>query len=193
MQRKSELRRAAIARRDALSVQEIRRRSAAASSHLFGLPEVESARTVMFFVTFGSEIDTVPMIEQALARGKRVVAPRAEPEERELRPCEVRDPTRDLAPGAHDIREPVAGCREVALEEIDVVIVPAAAWAEDGFRVGYGGGYYDRFLARVPRTVRVGLGLEVQVVPEVPRSNHDLPVQMLVTEAGVRRFDPPEA
>jgi 5-formyltetrahydrofolate cyclo-ligase len=193
MQRKSELRRAAIGRRDALSVQEIRRRSAAASSHLFGLPEMESARTVMFFVSFGSEIDTVPMIEEALARGKRVAAPQAEPEGRELRPCEVRDPARDLAPGAHDIREPVAGCREVALEEIDVVIVPAAVWAEDGFRIGYGGGYYDRFLARLPRAVRVGLGLEVQVVPEVPKSGHDLPVQMLVTEAGVRRFDPPEA
>ena len=64
----------------------------------------------------------------------------------------------------------------------------AAAWGADGYRVGYGGGYYDRFLAQAPRAVRVGLGLEVQVVPSVPHGPQDLPVDVLVTDARVRRF-----
>ncbi len=142
----------------------------------------------MFFVSFGSEIDTLPMIETALAQGKRVAAPRADPDERELLPCEIRDTGGDLAPGAHNIREPRGHCRPVALDEIDVVIVPAAVWSEDGYRVGYGGGYYDRFLPRLPRARRVGLGLEMQVVPRVPHGPRDQPVHVLVTEAGVRRF-----
>ncbi len=188
MRRKTELRRATIALRDSLSVHEIRLRSAAASSHLLGLPEFQQANTVMFFVSFGSEIATRAMIEGALAQGKRVVAPRADPQTRSLEACEIRDPEADLAPGAHDISEPKAHCRPAPLDEVDVVIVPAAVWGEDGYRVGYGGGYYDRFLARVPSAVKIGLGLEMQLVPEVPRGEHDLPVDILVTDAGVRRF-----
>ena len=188
MQRKSDLRRAVIARRDDLSSHKIRRLSAAASSHLFGLPELNSAGTVMFFVSFGSEVDTLPMIRRALAGGKRVAAPAADPSTRQLIPREVRDTAADLAPGAHNIREPKKRCRPVGLDEIDLVIVPAAVWSEDGYRIGYGGGYYDRFLARVPHARRVGLGLETQVVGRVPHGPHDLPVYVLVTEAGVRRF-----
>jgi 5-formyltetrahydrofolate cyclo-ligase len=188
MKGKSELRRAVLAHRDDLSPPEIRRRSGAACSHLFALPEVAEARMVMFFVSFGSEIDTVPMIRKALAEGKRVAAPRADKATRTLTPCEIRDADKDLAPGAHNIREPKAQCPAVDIGEIDVVVVPAAVWGEDGYRVGYGGGYYDRFLARLKRARRIGLGLEAQVVPAVPHGAHDLPVEALVTEAGVRRF-----
>jgi 5-formyltetrahydrofolate cyclo-ligase len=188
MESKSQMRRIVIARRDDLPAQQIRRLSAAASSRLFGLPQLRSADTVMFFVSFGSEIDTVPMIEHALAQGMRVAAPAADPATRTLTPRQVKDVAADLAPGAHGIREPRAHCPAVPLEEIDVIIVPAAAWGEDGYRVGYGGGYYDRFLAQAPRAARVGLGLEVQVVPSVPHKPPDLPVDVLVTEARVRPF-----
>lgn len=189
MKRKSDLRRAIVARRDELSPQEIRRRSAAASSHLFQLPELAGARLVMFFVSFGSEVDTLPMIREALATGKRVAAPRTDASTRSLLPCEIHNPEKDLTPGPHGIREPRPHCPQVSLEDIDVVVVPAAVWAEDGHRVGYGGGYYDRFLARLEKGRRVGLGLEEQIVPEVPHDPHDLPVEILVTDAGVRRFD----
>lgn len=188
MKCKSELRRAVLARRGALSPQEIRLRSAGAGSRLFSLPEFKGAGMAMFFVSFGSEVDTLPMIRRALAEGKRVAAPRAEPERRELVPCEIGDLEGDLARGAHGIRQPRAHCRPVGLEEIEVVLVPAAVWGEDGHRVGYGGGYYDRFLARLAGAKRIGLGLEVQVVGEVPHGEHDLAVEVLVTEARVRRF-----
>ena len=185
---KSGLRRAILAQRDAIPAQEVRRRSGAVSSRLFGLPELAEARVAMFFVSFRSELDTVPMIRQALSEGRRVAAPRADPATRELTPCEIRDVEADLAPGAHGIREPKAHCAVVGMEEIEVVLVPAAVWGEDGYRIGYGGGYYDRFLARLPRARRIGLGLEMQVVPAVPHGEHDLPVEVLVTEAAVRRF-----
>jgi 5-formyltetrahydrofolate cyclo-ligase len=188
MERKRELRRATVARRDQLSPDEIRRLSAAASSLLAQLPEFRAAHTVMFFVSFGSEVDTLPAIRVALADGKRVAAPRADRRRHGLKPCEVTDLEADLAPGAYNIREPQRHCRPVPLDEIDVIIVPAAAWGEDGYRVGYGGGYYDRFLGRVPSALRIGLGLEMQVVPEAPHGRKDLPVDILVTDKGVRRF-----
>jgi 5-formyltetrahydrofolate cyclo-ligase len=185
---KPSLRRAVLARRNALSRDEVARRSAAAADHLFSLPEFAGARVIMFFVAFGSEIDTLPMIARALGMGKRVAAPRADPESRSLMPCEITQPDRDLVPGAYGIREPKPGCPVVALDDIDVVLVPAAVWSEDGYRLGYGAGYYDRFLLRLPRAHRIGLGLEIQVVARVPHTCRDLPVDMLVTEAGVRRF-----
>ncbi len=188
MKCKSTLRRTVIQRRDALPPREIRRRSARVAELLFSLPEIRSAGTIMFFVAFGSEVDTVPMMQQALRAGKRVLAPRADPVHRGLAPCQVLDLDRDLAVGAHGIREPVARCPAVALDEIEAVIVPAAVWSEDGYRIGYGGGYYDRFLPKIPRAVRIGLGFELQVVPEVPHGEHDLPVDLLVTEAKVRRW-----
>jgi 5-formyltetrahydrofolate cyclo-ligase len=188
MKCKSELRAAVLARRDALLPEEIAEKSRAAGERLRSLPEFAAARLVMFFLTFGSEVDTLPMVRQALADGKRVAAPRVERTSRRLLPCEVTDPEADLGPGAYGIREPKAGCVALALDEIDLVLVPAAAWGEDGYRVGYGGGYFDRFLSQAKGAWRVGIGLQVQVVPEVPHGPHDLPVDILVTEAGVRRF-----
>ncbi len=191
MQAKRDLRWAILRARDALSSQDIRRCSEAAGSRLFTLPEFGSAGTVMFFVSFGSEIETRPMIEQALKLGKRVVVPRAQPARRALTPCELRHPAEELIPGHYGILEPKPGCAVVPTEEIELVVVPGVAWGEDGYRVGYGGGYYDRFLRRCKQALRVGLAFEMQVVPEVPHGRSDLPVDLLVTEAVVRRFARP--
>jgi 5-formyltetrahydrofolate cyclo-ligase len=188
MKCKSDLRRTVLSRRGSLPSGEIARCSALAADHLLSLPEFAHAGTVMFFVSFGSEVRTLDMIERALEQGKRVAAPRADPGSRELVPHELRHPEQDLEPGAHNIKEPITSCPAIPLDEVEVVIVPAAVWGEDGYRVGYGGGYYDRFLQRVPGAVRIGLGLEMQVVAGTPRQCHDLPVDILVTETGIRRF-----
>lgn len=191
MERKRELRGAILKPRDALSADEIAARSAAAGKRLLSLSEVSAARLILFFVSFGSEIDTVPMISRSLAAGKRIAVPRVERRARKLMPYEVRDLQSDLEPGAYGILEPKPDRPPARLDEIDVVIVPAVAWDEEGFRVGYGAGYYDRFLPEVPQAVRIGLGFELQVRSDVPRGPNDLPVDILVTEAAVRRFAHP--
>ena len=191
MERKRELRGAILKQRDALSADEIAARSAAAGKRLLSLSEVSAARLILFFVSFGSEIDTVPMISRSLAAGKRIAVPRVERRARKLMPYEVRDLQSDLEPGAYGILEPKPDRPPARLDEIDVVIVPAVAWDEEGFRVGYGAGYYDRFLPEVPQAVRIGLGFELQVRSDVPRGPNDLPVDILVTEAAVRRFAHP--
>jgi 5-formyltetrahydrofolate cyclo-ligase len=188
MERKRELRPLLLAQREALSAEERTARSAAAGERLFSLPEFRAAQAVMFFVSFGSEIATLPMISRALAEGRQVAAPRVERASRRLMPYAVRDLPSDLTPGVYGILEPKPDRLPVPLDRIDVVIVPAVAWDEEGFRVGYGGGYYDRFLLQVGQAARVGLGFELQVLPEVPRSAEDLPVDVLVTDKTVRRF-----
>jgi 5-formyltetrahydrofolate cyclo-ligase len=185
---KALLRAEILARRNALTARQIADRSSRAGDHLFSAPEFAAAHVVMFFITFGSEIHTLPMIVRALAEGKRIAAPRSERTTRSLIPAEITDPDPDLVPGAHRILEPAPHCLAVEPDLLDVVIVPAAVWAEDGYRVGYGAGYYDRFLSRNPRAARIGLGFEVQVVPCVPRDAHDLPVDLLVTDVGIRTY-----
>ena len=130
MKCKSTLRRDVVPRRDQLSSDDIRRLSEAASSRFFSLSEVTAVQVIMFFVSFGSEVDTLPMIRRALAEGKRVAAPQADPATRRLTPREIRDPQKDLAPGAHNIREPKPCCPVVRPEEIDVVLCTTEEWRE---------------------------------------------------------------
>jgi 5-formyltetrahydrofolate cyclo-ligase len=188
MRSKPELRRLVLAQRDALSQAERARRSAQAGANLCALPEFRQAGTVLCFVSFGGELDTRPLIEEALAAGKHVAVPRVVRETHDLVPHELRDPETDLTPGYYGILEPSPQQPVVSLDAIEAVIVPGVVWGEDGFRIGYGGGYYDRFLPRVPQAARLGLAFELQVLPEVPHGARDVPVEVLVTEAGVRRF-----
>jgi 5-formyltetrahydrofolate cyclo-ligase len=84
--------------------------------------------------------------------------------------------------------EPPAGAPEVALDEIDCVVMPGVAFSEDGLRLGRGGGYYDATLERMPRAARVGLAFEAQIVPTLPREAHDAPLDAVVTETRTLLF-----
>jgi 5-formyltetrahydrofolate cyclo-ligase len=139
-------------------------------------------RTVLAFWAFGSELPTGLLIDDLLRDGRTVCLPRIAEAELEARTYRPGDPVIEVSFGA---REPAAG-RIVEPEELDAVLVPAVAFDVAGYRVGYGGGYYDRFLARVrPDALRIGIGLAVQRVERVPRGRFDLPVDLLVTEEGI--------
>ena len=177
-----------LAARDALPDQDRQRKSAAIGAAFAHLEEYVRARTVCFFVSYGSEVHTLPLIQAALNQDKRVVVPRVRAKEKRLELRQLRCPEAELAPGTKGIPEPGPECPEATPEQVELVVVPAVAWDEEGHRLGYGGGYYDRLLAQMPQAFRVGLGFEVQLVPKVPRGPHDLAVDCLVTEARVLRF-----
>lgn len=185
---KPELRKQILARRAALSGEERRAKSAAVQQRLLDLPEFQAAGRVLFFVSFSSEVETLPMIEQALRLGKEVAAPKVMAGQPELELRRLTDPQAQLQPGKLGILEPNDDCPLVSLAEADLIIVPAVAWDERGYRVGYGGGFYDRLLARAGDVPKIGLGFECQVISEVPRLAHDLGVDILVTEERVLRF-----
>lgn len=149
------------------------------------LPEVRDVRTVMLFSSFGSEVPTAPLIERL--HGRRIVVALPRIEAGELVPVAYTpgDPVRATSFGA---LEPI-GPNGLDPASLDVVWVPGVAFDRLGGRVGYGGGFYDRFLRGLP-AFRVGLAFGLQVVEDpLPAGRFDLPVQAIVTEEETIRPD----
>ena len=162
---------------------ERRRRSKAIRSKLYRLAAFRRAKTICCYVALPYEVQTWQMIEEMLTKGKRVVVPVSQPKRKTLRCSEVRDPASELVRGAHGVREPRPGAlRPVALRELDMVVVPGLAFDRRGHRLGHGHGYFDRFLARLPKTVpTVGLAFRFQVLDRLPAASHDQVVRTLLT------------
>lgn len=181
---KKELRKQIITERDQLTDEEIATKSATIAEKLYNLPAFDRAEAIMYFVSFGSEVNTRPMVEETIRRGKTALAPKAVPQSRELIPSKILDWESDLVPGYYNIPEPRAGAlRPYAPEQIDLLIVPGVAFDLKGNRLGYGGGYYDRFFSLLkPGTPLVALVFDLQIVPEVPVDEWDRPVDCVITE-----------
>ena len=163
--------------------EERRRRSEAIRRKVFRLPAFRRAATVCCYVALPYEVQTWRMIEEMLLRGKRVVVPVTQPRTKQLQLSEVRDPTTELARGRFGVWEPRPwGRRPVPIRDIDLLLVPGIVFDRRGHRVGHGGGYFDRFLARVPKTTpTVGLAFRFQVLDRLPTAPHDRAVQTLLT------------
>ena len=175
------LRKQTLAARDRLSPDERKKKSSAIEERLFSLPEFRNARIVLFFAAFRSEVETLPMVRRALADGKRVVLPKVKGSELEL--FEVHDVERDIAPGAWGIPEPRES-RTARVEDIDLIVIPGAAFDEQGNRIGYGAGFYDKLLP-LYKGRTVALAFELQMVSTVPAASHDIPVRKIITEKRV--------
>jgi 5-formyltetrahydrofolate cyclo-ligase len=178
---KKEIRKKALAARDSLLPGQRSSKSRQIEESLFSLPEFKSAHAVMFFASFRSEVDTVPMIRRALGDGKRVILPKVNGDKLEL--FEIKNFDNDVSPGAWGIPEP-CGSAPVKLDELDAIIVPGAAFDERGNRLGYGAGFYDKLLSEFKKPT-VALAFEEQITSNIPADPHDVPVQKIVTEKRV--------
>ena len=146
------------------------------------LSEFECPKRVFCYVNFGAEVETKPLIETLLANGTRVFAPKTI--RNDMKFYEVTDLSA-LVPGAYGISEPSGDTEEVVPEQTDLMIMPGLIFDEDGGRVGYGMGYYDRYLAAHPAyTVAFAFEMQVQTEP-MKRKDTDIPYHMLITEKRV--------
>ena len=143
------------------------------------LPQVEAADTVMVFYGTGREPDTVPLIHALLEQGKRVVLPVCLPR-RGMEARQVMDPDR-LAPNRFGIPEPDKSCPVVDKKEIAVALIPHLMCDRDGYRLGWGGGYYDRWLADYPGFT-VCICRQGRLVEHIPREEFDIPVKLVLIE-----------
>jgi 5-formyltetrahydrofolate cyclo-ligase len=184
---KKELRKKIIDLRDQLSPEEIIEKSSLIADSLYSLPAYLKANTVMFFIAFGSEVDTKAMLEETISRGKLALAPKALPKTRELIPSQIIDWEQDLAPGSYNIPEPREDkLRPLEPDKIDLLIVPGVAFDQKGNRLGYGGGYYDRFFPLLkPGTPLVALVFDLQLQPDIPVDEWDRRVDCIITEKRV--------
>lgn len=148
------------------------------------------ARSVMVYLPFRGEVPTDLIVRKTLDLGKVVSAPVTLRAERRLEPYRLTGRPDEFRRGAYGILEPdPARCEPVLPGTIDLVVVPGVAFDRSGGRLGYGGGYYDRFLAgEAVGALRVALAFEVQLSAEpLPLDAHDLRMDLLVTERRILR------
>jgi len=152
--------------------------------NILALEEYGRSGVIFCFVGVGREIDTRPVIQEALTAGKRVAVPKCIAKGL----MEAYEITRlsDLEEGFFGLLEPGPHCPAVSREQIDLILVPCLSCDRQGYRLGQGGGYYDRFLARGPFTGAV-LCRETMLSPEIPHGDHDIPVSIVVTDKAVYR------
>ncbi len=145
---------------------------------LTGRPEWERARTVALYYPVRGEVGLMKLL--GLKDGKRCLFPKVDGNE--LRFCRVVS-EQELSPGAYGIPEPGLRCPEVSETELDLFLVPGVAYSETGYRLGYGGGYYDRVLSRKGIwQMAVGVAFSCQVVSELPVDSWDMKVDLVLTE-----------
>lgn len=187
---RQQLRRRILVRRDGLTPDERRGKSAMVANNLWQLDEFANTATLFIYVNFRSEVETLPLIRQCLARGMRVAVPLTDTDNSCLAAVAITDPDRDLRPGYCGILEPAYRQRQaVDPKEIETIILPGSVFDVAGGRLGYGGGYYDRFIAdSAPRALRIGIAFEQQVVANVPLLPHDQRLNILVTEERIIRI-----
>lgn len=142
----------------------------------------KKAKSVFVFISYKSEVDTRRIIEDILADGKKLLVPLVKGSE--MIAVEVKG-IDDLEPNKMGILEPKSG-KEVT--DVDLTITPGLAFDKKGFRLGYGGGYYDKFFAKVD-TIRMGIGYSDQYVESIVHEDYDKALEYLLTEEGLIEFE----
>jgi 5-formyltetrahydrofolate cyclo-ligase len=185
MEAKESIRSRIIEQRGLLSVREVYEKSTAITKRLCSLVQYANAGVVMAYMSFRNEVSTDAFIDRCISDGKRVIIPKVRRiPEPALLLYEIKDPKLDVVKGFMGIPEPEASRLErVDPAEIDIAVIPGVAFDENKNRLGYGAGYYDRFLPALrPDCLKVGIAYEMQMTDNVFAEAHDIPMDMVITE-----------
>ena len=164
--------------------------SATITARLLQLPEYQQASAVLGYMNIGAEFASELWIQQVLADGKRLALPRVNHHTSQLDLYWVDDMENQLAPGLWGIREPIVErCERLSmLNEVEFALLPGVAFSRNGARLGYGGGFYDKLLARMDgrkearRPALVAAAFALQIVEQIPQEATDVKVEWIITE-----------
>lgn len=173
---KQELRRAIRERKRAMTEEEIVERSNTLAEKFYNSPAYQAASTIYGYLPYNQEVRTVPMLQRALDEGKRVAVPKVYGEE--MRFIYLEDLTQ-VSKGYAGIPEPIADA-PVAEDQRALVLMPGLAFDPQGHRIGYGGGFYDRFLAQEPHHPTLALCYEFQMQAHLDTEEFDIPVDTVL-------------
>lgn len=175
-----------LGKRDSISFDERLEKSIKIVSRLFSIKEIVEAKSIFTYVSFRSEVITHALIDSFIGQGKVISVPFVDMKKKSMTPSRIESFKNDLVPGKFGILEPPPEkVNSVSSGAIDVIIVPGAAFNEKGCRIGYGGGFYDRFLQK-GRISSYALAFDFQLVDEVPfNPKFDMRVDYIVTEKRV--------
>ncbi len=183
---RKELRKKTLEKRDKLSQDQQIEKSMLIQNMIYESKYIIDAKSILSYVHFRSEVKTNIFINNCLSDFKKMSVPITLTNKNELRAVQITDPENDLQAGYCSIPEPIPkllASSTVDPQKIDVVIVPGSVFDSNGGRLGYGGGYYDRFLTQSsPMALRIAFAFELQMVDKVPMEKHDQFMDIVVTE-----------
>lgn len=174
---KTQLRQRIRQRKRAMSREEVEDASRRLGELFAASEQYHQAETIYGYLPYNQEVRTVPMLERAIREGKRVAVPKVYGDE--MRFIYITDFTRQIAAGYAGIPEPIAD-EPVAADPTALVLMPGLAFDSAGHRIGYGGGFYDKFLAKEPGHPTVALCYGFQLLPELPAEEFDIPVDCVL-------------
>ena len=183
-QKREHLRTEARHRRDALPPEKrthLSQRIVDSTAHWI---QCQGFDTVMLYLNMRSEVETTGLLEGLLNSGKQVCAPVVDTEHLELVPRRIQNPSTAFVRHPYGMLEPNETCPLFPTEHLQLIVVPGIAFDRNGYRLGYGKGFYDRFLAKCPHAVAIGLAYQMQLVRNTFPQTWDVPVQHIFTETG---------
>lgn len=154
---------------------------------LLTMDAIKNANNIMLYLDFNNEVQTDELVKKLIYLRKIVSSPVTIMENRQLIPYQVLDLDKSINIGTYGIREPQKEiCSKVNIKDIDVIIVPAVAYDVSCYRLGYGGGFYDRFLNNLrPDTISIGIAFDLQVFENIPKEPHDARLDYIITESKI--------
>lgn len=183
------LRRFFLEQRDQLPLVERDAGSEQILNTFVSLPVFQEKLIFFIYCHYRSEVRSIPLLARCLTMGKTVSVPLSQPQQAQMEAIVITDQVHDLSPGYLGIPEPLpslARDRILLPASIEVAIIPGVVFDRRGHRLGYGMGFYDRFLAQAaPQALRIGLAFSCQLVDQIPVQPHDVPMDMVLTEQEV--------
>ena len=184
---KNSLRKSVLSFRSSLDKNDVLSMSADIFKQFLSIEKIRHASRFMLYVDFRNEVATREIISKLLDLGKEVYLPVTLKNEKKLIPKRIFS-LDDLVSGAYGILEPNVDAPIINPSLLDVVIVPGSVFDKNGYRTGYGGGYYDRFLENTD-AIRVGVCFDFQLVDDVFPENHDKRMDFIITEKSILSFE----
>jgi 5-formyltetrahydrofolate cyclo-ligase len=185
---KHSLKQQILQKRKSLSGDEIKEKSGKIRQNLYSLPEFQKSKNIMFYVSVNNEVDTHEIIKDLLSKkDKTIIIPYMIKNNPLMQLSELKN-LNELEPKTFGILEPKKlYVREFNPDKLDLAVIPGIVFDKSGHRIGYGYGYFDRFLKTLKnKTKKIGLAFDFQVVDEVPKEGHDVPVDIVVSENFIR-------
>lgn len=157
------------------------------TNKLLSMDCIREATNIMLYLDFNNEVQTDDLIKELISLNKIVSSPITLVNSKQLIPHQILDLNTSINLGAYSIREPNKDiCPLISISDIDVVIVPGVAYDINRYRLGYGGGFYDRFLSTLkPDAITIGIAFDFQIFDNIPKESHDAQLDYIVTETKV--------
>lgn len=180
---KTSVRKKILAKRNSITKKFVNEASKKIYKRLINTSEYNNAKTIMFYVSKDNEVETRSMIEDTIKKSKKICVPKTDRLNHKLHPVMIKDMDSDLELSHFGLHEPrLDRGKLVSITKIDLIITPGIAFDRDGYRLGWGKGYYDRFLENTGNIPKIGLAFDFQIIPQLPRDSHDIPVDIVITE-----------